>query len=72
MPLQFWRAPALECRNAAGATRGVHGACAPLPGPDSLQPHTTMKIAVCLKQVIKRDSALRVDEARAWVRDADA
>jgi len=31
-----------------------------------------MKIAVCLKQVIKRDSALRVDEARAWVRDADA
>lgn len=31
-----------------------------------------MKIAVCLKQVIKRDSALRVDDARTWVRDADA
>ncbi len=31
-----------------------------------------MKIAVCLKQVIKRDSTLRVDDARTWVRDADA
>ena len=31
-----------------------------------------MKIAVCLKQVIKRDTALRVDDARTWVRDADA
>jgi electron transfer flavoprotein beta subunit len=31
-----------------------------------------MKIAVCVKQVVKRDWPLRVDEARTWVRDRDA
>ena len=31
-----------------------------------------MKIAVCLKHVVTRDAAVRVDEARTWIRDRDA
>lgn len=31
-----------------------------------------MKIAVCIKQVVTRDSPLRVNDARAWIRDVDA
>jgi electron transfer flavoprotein beta subunit len=31
-----------------------------------------MKIAVCLKHVITRDAAVRVDEAQTWIRDRDA
>jgi electron transfer flavoprotein beta subunit len=31
-----------------------------------------MKIAVCLKQVVTREQAVRVDEAGTWIRDADA
>src|SRR5690349_22172737 len=31
-----------------------------------------MKIAVCIKQVLARDSQPRVDDARTWIRDADA
>ncbi len=31
-----------------------------------------MKIAVCIKQVLARDSQPRVNEAKAWVRDEDA
>ena len=31
-----------------------------------------MKIAVCLKHVVTRDAAVRVDDARTWIRDADA
>ena len=31
-----------------------------------------MKIAVCLKHVVTRDGAVRVDEARTWIRDRDA
>jgi electron transfer flavoprotein beta subunit len=31
-----------------------------------------MKIAVCLKQVVTREQAVRVDESGAWIRDADA
>src|SRR6476646_1721883 len=31
-----------------------------------------MKIAVCLKHVVTRDAAVRVDEARTWIRDQDA
>ena len=35
-------------------------------------PHTPMKIAVCIKQVVTRDWPLRVDETGRWVRDQDA
>lgn len=31
-----------------------------------------MKIAVCLKHVVTRDAAVRVDEASTWIRDRDA
>jgi electron transfer flavoprotein beta subunit len=31
-----------------------------------------MKIAVCLKHVVTRDAAVRVDESGAWIRDRDA
>jgi electron transfer flavoprotein beta subunit len=31
-----------------------------------------MKIAVCLKHVVTRDAAVRVDEGGAWIRDRDA
>ena len=31
-----------------------------------------MKIAVCLKHVVTRDAAVRVDETRTWIRDRDA
>jgi electron transfer flavoprotein beta subunit len=31
-----------------------------------------MKIAVCIKQVVTRDWQVRPDEARTWIRDADA
>jgi hypothetical protein len=31
-----------------------------------------MHIAVCLKQVMRRGSHLRVDDARPWVREGDA
>ena len=31
-----------------------------------------MKIVVCIKQVITRDAQVRPDEARTWIRDADA
>jgi electron transfer flavoprotein beta subunit len=31
-----------------------------------------MKIAVCIKQVVTREWQLRVNESRAWIRDADA
>jgi electron transfer flavoprotein beta subunit len=31
-----------------------------------------MKIAVCLKHVVTRDGAVRVDEAGTWIRDRDA
>jgi electron transfer flavoprotein beta subunit len=31
-----------------------------------------VKIAVCLKQVVTREQAVRVDDAGAWIRDADA
>ena len=31
-----------------------------------------MKIAVCLKHVVTRDGAVRVDETGAWIRDRDA
>jgi electron transfer flavoprotein beta subunit len=31
-----------------------------------------MKIAVCVKQVVTREWQLRVNEARTWIRDADA
>src|SRR5215468_10087528 len=30
-----------------------------------------MKIAVCIKQVLARDSQPRVDESGSWIRDAD-
>lgn len=33
---------------------------------------STLKIAVCVKQVVTRDWPLRVDEAATWVRDGDA
>ena len=32
----------------------------------------TMKIAVCIKQVVTREWQLRVNEARTWIRDTDA
>ena len=31
-----------------------------------------MKIAVCLKHVVTRDGAVRVDDAGTWIRDRDA
>ena len=31
-----------------------------------------MKIAVCLKHVVTRDGAVRVDETGSWIRDRDA
>jgi electron transfer flavoprotein beta subunit len=31
-----------------------------------------MKIAVCLKHVVTRDAAVRIDEASTWIRDRDA
>ena len=31
-----------------------------------------MKIAVCVKQVVTREWSLRLNEARTWVRDAEA
>jgi len=31
-----------------------------------------MKIAVCLKQVVTREWQLRVNDAKSWIRDADA
>jgi electron transfer flavoprotein beta subunit len=31
-----------------------------------------MKIAVCLKHVVTRDAAVRVDDAGTWIRDRDA
>jgi electron transfer flavoprotein beta subunit len=31
-----------------------------------------MKIAVCLKHVVTRDAAVRVDDAQTWIRDRDA
>jgi electron transfer flavoprotein beta subunit len=31
-----------------------------------------MKIAVCIKQVVTREWQLRINEARTWIRDADA
>src|SRR5918993_1008325 len=31
-----------------------------------------MKIAVCLKHVVTRDAAVRVDESQTWIRDRDA
>ena len=31
-----------------------------------------MKIAVCLKHVVTRDAAVRVDEAQTWIRDREA
>lgn len=31
-----------------------------------------MRIAVCIKQVVTREWQLRVNEARTWIRDADA
>ena len=31
-----------------------------------------MKIVVCIKQVVTRDWQVRLDEARTWIRDADA
>jgi electron transfer flavoprotein beta subunit len=31
-----------------------------------------MQIAVCLKHVVTRDGAVRVDDARTWIRDRDA
>ena len=31
-----------------------------------------MKIAVCIKQVVTREWQLRVDDQKAWIRDADA
>ena len=31
-----------------------------------------MKIAVCLKHVLARDSQPRLDEGRTWIRESDA
>ena len=31
-----------------------------------------MKIAVCIKQVVTRESRLRVNDQKTWIRDADA
>jgi electron transfer flavoprotein beta subunit len=31
-----------------------------------------MRIAVCLKQVVTRESPVRADESQTWIRDADA